>query len=369
MDARTKTKKRSMATRVTPRRVTPRRVTASRVANWGVLMVALGQTACDEDPSAWDILGDAGGDASVVVEAGVDATSSQGSVSDTTGIPTGNVSAPLASGGDEAAEAGAPDASTSDAELPDASATEGASSRGPISETIATSSDDVLTATSTVNQGTGDAGSSGVETSAPTGGETSSEGPVDATDAGVPDAAIPALEVCGAVIDDSQGISLAQALESYSAPVAEADAGDGGAPTDCYPPCIAALMNSCSVKDSACALAGDGSSACWTNGVSQTQVYDYSDPYAMIVTESAYNRSAPCVSGVMRLDYESFVSTYVWRDGTGAEVATGTDVSDELVVTCTETDQSYTVDKYSCPWLGQIVFSQTECTYPNAFVK
>lgn len=363
MNASLKTIKRSLATRTMAR----------RVANWGVLMVALGQTACDEDPDPWTIV-DGGVDASVTADGGVDSTIPGPSSAESTGTPTGNISVEIPTETSESTDEGTPDGSATEPTELDASASSSPATTGAASSSETTPE---VTATSEPVQGTStevttssEPSTSEPDASAATGGETSavrssSEPPIDATDAGVPDAAAPGLEVCGSVIDEAQGISLAQALENYHVPDAGAgDAGDGGvALADCYPPCIAALLNACPARSSECSISYgyDSNTACWENGAAQTEQYTFGE--SLVVADAVYLGSAPCISGVMNLSYETGVSTYVWYDGTGAQVATGTDESEELVVTCTDTNESHPVDRYACSWLGQVLYSPSYCSY------
>src|SRR5690606_15020829 len=167
----------------------------------------------------------------------------------------------------------------------------------------------------------------------------------------------PPTVLCGHNIDPTEGISLEAALSTYAPP-------DGGIDADCYPPCLAALVNSCSPRGASCAMTDDYSAACWDNGVSQVRVEDSeSDPDFMIVSDSVYNGSAPCMSGTMRFSWETYLATYVWYDGTGTEVATGEDDdNDGITITCVGTQDAFSVIREGCPGLGQVVLNQSSCT-------
>lgn len=356
-----------------------------------LIVFAFAQTACDEDPDAWaDIVVDGGLDGSVTV--GSDAStgeSSTGSTQDTVGltvdVDTTEDEVRLDASIDDTTGESEVDASVTSAPTGPAVTSEDTSAE--TSEPVSTGSTAVATSetsatptsanptsetptseTSTSEAPTSETLTTGPasETSAPTGGETStvevssSETTSDSSDAGAP-----ALLVCGDVINEAEAISLEAALANY--PVQEVDAGAGDAGTvfaDCYPPCVAALLHACPAGAmDECATEYDGPynvAACWDNGVSQVLDYQYDDYFAYI-SQAAYNGGSPCVSGTRTINYESGVSTYVWYDGTGALVATGTDESYELVVTCTEDSQAYTVDRYACPWLGDVVYSQLDC--------
>ncbi len=272
------------------------RFPARRVAHWSVLLVALGQSACEDDPEPWVIL-DASVDGSVTADGAVDVTP-DAAPNATTGIPTGDVTVHVDTTEDIPTEPVA-DASQSMPPELDASATEGRTSAE------ATTGD---TVGSTAVTGGGTSGSDGAPSSETGPATESSEGAESLVDGGV------------------------------------GDAGDASVPPlytscflqcslDCYPDCLQELFAGCAPSGS---CNEDEGSYCWGNQTTATETGDAFSGYARTIFAPG---GAECYRAESSIDVETFIATYSWSDAASNVVATASwDLTEyTMQLTCVET--------------------------------